>query len=461
MKNIKLFVLSSIAFSAISCSTVTKNIESTQTKEEWKAKFDDFNGTEKLILKANPKHLVYLNSNLENAQGILKLYENTIEIPNKNKVNHTKISLDKNSEVKIIGKNAIGFFNLKYPTFKEKTLNINYNPNIELLALSNFLINYDDFANIPDNQTFNIDGKETKVKDLYAMNLKIANEFKPYLKSENLKTIQSFFNKTFYLQFSNLFLSLDNFPNAKIKNTYNSTLFASKQEEEKFISAFNNLYNEIHFVNFLDKYKPYYDEMLSEVFQNIPKENFLLEMENFYSKNIDNYNLYPSLTLGFSQGFGVGSDNMIGNIFASFIVPKEINDLQNLNLGFDNPLSLRTICIHEFGHSFINSEIDKVDFKIIDNTKYLFDPIKNKMSEQGYNEWKICLYEHFVRANEVIIAKLLKDNKKAKEILEDNVKNRSFIYLPKIIGQLEYWYYNEYLDKSYTEKVSEIIKNLN
>ena len=82
------------------------------------------------------------------------------------------------------------------------------------------------------------------------------------------------------------------------------------------------------------------------------------------------------------------------------------------------------------------------------------------MSEQGYNQWKICLYEHFDRANEVIIAKLLGDTEKANEILTDNVKNRAFIYLPQIIEKLELWYYNDYFTKSYDQKVSEIISGL-
>lgn len=60
----------------------------------------------------------------------------------------------------------------------------------------------------------------------------------------------------------------------------------------------------------------------------------------------------------------------------------------------------------------------------------------------------------------MIIARLLNDHKKAVEILEDNVKNRSFIYLPQIIEQLEFWYNHEFLNKTYEEKVSEIIENL-
>jgi len=82
------------------------------------------------------------------------------------------------------------------------------------------------------------------------------------------------------------------------------------------------------------------------------------------------------------------------------------------------------------------------------------------MSEQGYNQWKICLYEHFNRANEVIIARHLGDEVKANELLKDNIENRSFIYIPQIIEKLEFWYNNEFLDITYEQKVNEIISEL-
>lgn len=460
MKKLQLYILLSISILTISCSTFSKKIHSNQSKDYWEARFETFTGTEKLKFLSKPQHLVYVSSHLENSQGTLKLYQNNVEIPNVNKVNHTKISLQHASQLDIKGQNAQGSFALKYPIFKQKKINVNYNTNIELLALSYFLINYDDFATIPEEQTFTYEGKDTKVKDIYAMNLKIAHEFTPYLKSKNLEIIKSYFDKTFYLQFCNLFLSLDAFPNAKFDQAKTLTLFSSQQEAETFITAFNSLYREIHFDEFLIKYKPFYDKMLLEVSQNIPKENFITEMEHFYTKSVENYNLYPSLTVPFSQGFGVGSENTIGNVFGCFTIPKEINNTQNLHLGFNNAKSLRTICIHEFGHSFVNPAIDRVNPTIVESKKGFFEPIKSKMSEQGYTDWKICLYEHFVRANEVIIARLLKDETTAQEILEDHVKNRSFIYLPQIVKALEYWYNNEYLDKTYEEKVSEIIQNL-
>lgn len=293
------------------------------------------------------------------------------------------------------------------------------------------------------------------------MNLKIGQEFKSYQKSKNLEIIKTYFDRNFYLHFSNFVMGLDNFPNAKvISDKQFSHEFSSLSDQEKFVKTFNNFYKEVHFDEFLKKYQPYYQEMISEVSNHTPKENFIIEMEHFYSKKVDNYVLYPSLMMPFSQGFAVGNSDTIGNVFASFNKPENVNDTSGFDLGFKNDVSLRTICIHEFGHSFVNPAVDKIDEQLMDSKEFLFEPIKNKMSEQAYNQWKICLYEHFDRAGEVIIAKLIGDSKKADEILNDNVKNRSFIYLPQIINQLEYWYYNEFFSKTYEQKVSEIVANL-
>jgi hypothetical protein len=82
------------------------------------------------------------------------------------------------------------------------------------------------------------------------------------------------------------------------------------------------------------------------------------------------------------------------------------------------------------------------------------------MAAQGYNEWKICLYEHFTRAGEVLTARLVGDPVKAQELLQDNVTQRHFRYLPQVVTQLQYWYDHEYLTKSYPQKVQEIIATL-
>lgn len=457
----KLSLLITVSIIVSSCS-VTKNWKSEHPSNNFlKASFDEFTGTEKLKFPQQTKALVYLSSTVNTSKGKVLLSSKNTILSTSHKVNHQKISLSQSQVLKISGENAQGSFTLLYPTLIEKKIQVNYHQNIELLGLCYTLLNLGDFNDIPDDQTFEMNGEKTKIKDLYAITTKIGNEFKPFLASKNLAIIKTFFDKDFYLHNSNFLLQLDNFPHAKLSddNPFLSH-YSSRAEAEKLINAFNAFAVEINFQDFLKKYSPYYQKMIQEVEQNIPQENFIVEMEHLYRKDVQNYRLYPSLTIPFGQGFAVGNANTIGNIFASFNKPKEVSQVSTLQLGYDNPISLRDICVHEFGHSFVNPTIDKVDESVLKDKEALFEPIKDKMAQQGYNQWKICLYEHFNRANEVVIARLLGDNAKAAMILQDNVKNKSYIYLPQIVEKLEYWYNNEFLDKTYGQKVSDIIAEL-
>lgn len=458
-KKLSLLLIASMMVS--SCS-VTKNWKSEYPSNNFlTASFDEFTGTEKLKFPKQANALVYLSSSINTSKGKVVLASNNKILSTSNKINHQKISLSQSQVLKISGENAQGSFALSYPTLIEKKIQVNYHQNIELLGLCYTLLNLSDFNDIPDDQTFEMHGEKIKIKDLYAITTKIGNEFKPFLASKNLAIIKTFFDKDFYLHNSNFLLQLDNFPNATLKedNPFLSH-YSSKEEAEKLVNAFNAFAVEINFQDFLKRYSPYYKKMIQEVEQNIPKESFIVEMEHLYSKNVQNYRLYPSLTIPFGQGFATGNANTIGNIFASFNKPKEVNQVSNLQLGYDNSTSLRDICVHEFGHSFVNPAIDKVDESLLKDKEALFEPIKDNMSQQGYNQWKICLYEHFNRANEVIIARLIGDNNKAEKILQENVKNKSFIYLPQIVEKLEYWYNNEFLNKTYEQKVSDIIAEM-
>ena len=56
------------------------------------------------------------------------------------------------------------------------------------------------------------------------------------------------------------------YPRTKINNETNFlSEFESLQDAEQFVSAFNRFYSEINFDDYLNRYKPYYDKMISEM----------------------------------------------------------------------------------------------------------------------------------------------------------------------------------------------------
>jgi hypothetical protein len=80
------------------------------------------------------------------------------------------------------------------------------------------------------------------------------------------------------------------------------------------------------------------------------------------------------------------------------------------------------------------------------------------MTRQGYNDWKSCLYEHFVRAGEIIIAENLNNREDAERLRQDYVGNRKFMYLPLLVEELQKHKRGEV--PSYPEAVGNAMKRL-
>ncbi len=459
------FLWGALAVFATACAapqSLTTGWQSRQAPDSWVASFDQFTGREQLRFPRQDEHLLYLSHQLTVSAGRLQVRVADQALPaTPGAVVHTKLPLAQPTRVAVVGRQAQGAFKLRYPVCRQPQIQVAFNPNLELLSFCNLLLQYDDLVAIPDSQSVSIAGRRTKIRDLYALNLKLAAPYKAFAASPHLAVIKSYFDRSFYLHYANFVLGLPDFPRASVSPDKSpGPPFAAAAEAQRFVEACNAFYREIGFDAFLRQRQPYYAAMLTEVNDNLPPPAFLTEIEHFYGQPSATYRLYPSLTMLFSTGFAVGGDHVIGNVFGSFTPPASVSDEAALRLGFADRQALRTVCVHEFGHSFVNPVIDQVGASVLTATAPRFEPIREQMTAQGYNDWKICLYEHFTRAGEVLTARLLGDNTKARELLAENVQQRHFRYLPQMVEQLQYWYDHEYLDKSYPQKVQEIIAGL-
>lgn len=459
------FWLCALAWLATACAvprSVTTGWQSRQAPDAWVASFDQFTGQEQLRFPRQEERLLYLSQQLTTSAGQLEVQVNGQPLPAApGAVAHHKLPLTQPTRVAVVGRQARGSFKLRYPVYRQPRIQVVFSPNLELLSFCNLLLQYDNLAAIPDAQTVDFAGKPARVKDLYALNLQLAAPYKSFAASPHLAVIKTYFDRSFYLHYANFVLGLADFPQARVlPGKAVGPQFASAAEAQRFVDACNAFYRETGFDAFLRRWQPCYAAMLAEVNGNLPPPTFLTEMEHLYGQPSATYRLYPSLTMLFSTGFAVGGDHVIGNVFGSFLPPAGVGDTAALRLGFADRSALRTVCVHEFGHSFVNPVIDQVSAPVLAATAARFAPIQAQMAAQGYNEWKICLYEHFTRAGEVLTARLVGDSAKADELLTDNVQQRHFIYLPQIVTQLQHWYDHEYLDKSYPQKVEEIIAGL-
>lgn len=454
-----------LAWLATACAVprpAARGWQSRQTPGAWVACFDQFTGREQVRFARQPRQLRYLSHQLTTSAGQLVVQVNGQPLPaTPGVVAHTKLPLARPTRVAVVGRQAQGSFRLRYPVYRQPQIEAAFSPNLELLSLCNLLLQYQDLAAIPDAQAVDFAGKQVKVKDLYALNLQLAAPFIRFAASPHLAVIKRYFDKTFYLHYANFVLGLPDFPHASVSaGRPPGSQFASPAEARQLVDACNAFYQEIGFDAFLRQRRPYYAAMQAEVADNLPPPTFLTEMEHFYGQPSATYRLYPSLTMLFSTGFAVGGDQVIGNVFGSFVPPTGVADTAALRLGFADRQALRTVCVHEFGHSFVNPAVDQIGVPVLAATAARFDPIREQMAAQGYGDWKICLYEHFTRAGEVLTARLVGDPAQAQALLADNVQQRHFRYLPQVVEQLQYWYDHEYLDKSYPQKVQEIVAGL-
>jgi hypothetical protein len=354
-------------------------------------------------------------------------------------------------------KKTISLFIILFLTlnsFAQKKIEVKINKNVEFVSMLGWLIfigekyeNGKKYINW-ENQKFQI---ETFKK------------FKKYLNSNNIKSLKETYENEGFDSYLYLFSQLSDFPNCKLDENTDSKYFLflndsmsiekAKINTEKVISDLNVVYIECGFDSFLLENKRNYIKVVKEINRNLPNKNFINELENFYNnKTYSAYILNPSLMIPSGWGFGPNIKNKAYNFFGSF------NGISENSFGFDNKSEIIELSTHEYGHSFVNPIIDSINQDYIVQNERLFEPIRKEMNSQGYSNWKTCLYEHFVRAGEIIIAKNLGDNKLSEKLEKEYIKVRKFIYLPIILEELEK--YNIKTNKNYKETVELIMTKL-
>jgi hypothetical protein len=366
------------------------------------------------------------------------------------------------------GNRATGSFDISYKPLLLKKIEVKTNKNIELFGLMMQLDMGQDLLNSTDSVL--IENKKVTWRDWYRQSFKNYLRYRRFDSSKMMSAFRSLQSKKLYNDFFIAFLlQVDEVPFATINaNTDKEAILPfspkgdfeeAKKNAEDFLFLFNDFYKEVHFDDYLKENKHIYELIKADVEKNLPGVSFLPTMENFYQKQFNSYCLVPSLNIPTSMGFGKTNKSTltIYNVFGPFSF--QSLDTGHLNTGFNYPAKIQGLSVHEFGHSFVNPAIDKVPTELINSTEYLYTPIKTEMSKLAYTSWTMCLYEHFVKAGEVIIARKLGNTKEAKKILEDNVKAK-FIYLPAIVKELEEYDKNKSDYKSYDDVVPVTIERL-
>ena len=246
----------------------------------------------------------------------------------------------------------------------------------------------------------------------------------------------------------NLMYSLPDFPLQEgyeipedIISGFGSGLPEEMEAIERLINKVNEFSKQSNFEKVWTGLEPHREKTLKLVSDMKPSESLMAKMEEFYEREFSKYEIVPSLTIWSGPGWGIKDDKTSTATFVLGPLKK------NYDFGGEQFLSLT---IHEFGHSFVN-EVVLQNKDLINNTESLFASIKEDMTGQGYSKWGVCLYEHFVRAGEIIIPELIGDNSQSDKLMKEYTENRKFIYLPYIVDRLRF--YRTVENFSYQESV--------
>ncbi len=342
-----------------------------------------------------------------------------------------------------------------------RKLSIEINKNIELLGIGYFL----GFEGVDiENKTVEIDGKTIPKKEWHSYGYEIFKQFEHFGQSEHLLKAFMVADHLWLDYLSAFLLQLDDVPHAKITDSVNEKYYLNfskehnKEEARKnaqtFVDGLNAFALEIDFDTYMRKSKPYYVRAKQEIMANLSHKGVVTAMENFYKNEFDSYHLVPSLTIPKGMGFGIKSKADIYSVFGAV----DFQDINKLNMGFTDMDKLTELTIHEFGHSFVNPIVAKQPKEMFDKSEHLFKALKSSMASQGYNTWKVCLYEHFVRAGEIIIAEKTGELDRAERLKFEYINKRNFIYIPEILDELRSYEHGEY--ESYDEVVKKILLTL-
>jgi hypothetical protein len=352
----------------------------------------------------------------------------------------------------------------------DKPINVQINKNVELLGFGYF-IGFEGKDLETSSKTISINGKETPVQERYAYGLKFYREYKSFAESKNLAAAFSVADHLWLDYLINFLVQLDDFPDAKLPATIDKDYYINfsktrdTTEARKnvliFLENMNLFYKEVDFDKYLSASRDYYNKAIEQVRRNLPDNKLIVAMEDFYKKEFNSYTLIPSLTIPAGMGFGIkyikDGKTRIHNVFGTLGLQKfKVTD--TLDMGFANRDQIRELSTHEFGHSFVNYVVANAPQELITGTEHLFDSLKQEMSKQGYTQWKSCLYEHFVRAGEVVIAKKMGYMQEAENLKNNYINNRKFIYLPLLIEELDI--YSRDKKMSYQEVVNKAMNKL-
>jgi len=223
---------------------------------------------------------------------------------------------------------------------------------------------------------------------------------------------------------------------------------------DEFARAVAQFANETDFWKFYNEHRAFYNETLRrfEAENGGKILNVTRFEESFFGENASSWTIVP-LTLISRHGFGIPMTRNGSKYVYAFLGFSYVRD--RIPVVYISGEGI-TFLVHEFAHSFVNPAVDE-HYSLFQPYESLYDPVREKLSMMAYTNFKIMLYETFVRAVEVYYLNVTGNGDEAKRRL--GMYSVPFYFIKDVYNA----YVNDYMKhrdvyRNYTDFMPELAK---
>ncbi len=235
-----------------------------------------------------------------------------------------------------------------------------------------------------------------------------------------------------------LFLQLNkNFANSKLPSYPFKERLNSDPKTYEFIETLPDFIKKSQFASFYQKNTSLYQKFIDDIHNIIAENNLIEYMKKYYDMPLEKrfvINLIPFQTHG---NYGYHNQR---TIFANICCQPGNQKLEHMYQV--DEFELLHLLFHEFSHSIINPLTTKY---LKNNDPNLFAKIDKKMDEMAYGSNNTIINEHFIRALTIRYHWHRNKNKRECNQLIKQEKNQGFIYIEKVLEQLENYEKNRHI----------------
>ncbi len=204
---------------------------------------------------------------------------------------------------------------------------------------------------------------------------------------------------------------------------------------DQYLTQITSFFHDANVERFLSQQQSTYRTAIRQVQQNRPPKSFIPTMEAYYGVRKGSYNIVvmPFFITDWGMGWqiGEGPDTRLFNISAPYRNPL-VQHHQVQDPGYNDAVAIRTLCVHEFGHSFVNPlTMQPQVAQQINLYKALYKPVAGQAQ---YQDWLTLFNELTVRAGEIRIAVQMGLPKEEQRL---QALYRNWPYLDHFITQLK------------------------